>query len=74
MKKFKVLILPQAQDDFRDAVKYYKEIDEKLGKRFVKITKSTVNDLKKTAMYQIKYEQIRLHQTPKPGLVLISLI
>ena len=60
MKKFKVLILPQAQDDFRDAVKYYKEIDEKLGKRFVKITKSTVNDLKKTAMYQIKYEQIRL--------------
>ncbi len=60
MKKFKVLILPQAQDDFRDAVKYYKEIDEKLGKRFVKITKSTVNDLKKTAMYQIKYEQMRL--------------
>ena len=53
MKKFTIQILPKAQDDFRDAVKYYKDIDEKLGKRFVKITKSTVNDLKKTAMYQI---------------------
>jgi hypothetical protein len=60
MKKFTIQILPKAQDDFRDAVKYYKDIDEKLGKRFVKITKSTVNDLKKTAMYQIKYDQMRL--------------
>ena len=60
MKKYTINILPKAQDDFRDAVKYYRDIDEKLAKRFVKITKSTVNDLKKTAMYQIKYDQMRL--------------
>ena len=60
MTKFTVEILPQAQDDFLDAVKYYRDIDEKLGKRFIKITKSTVNDLKKIAMYQIKYDQMRL--------------
>ena len=56
MKKFKVVILPQAQDDFRDAVKYYRDIEEKLGERFIKITKSTVNELKKLPMYQIKYD------------------
>ena len=56
MKKFKVVILPQAQDDFRDAVKYYRDIEEKLGERFIKITKYTVNELKKLPMYQIKYE------------------
>ena len=44
MKKYTINILPKAQDDFRDAVKYYRDIDEKLAKRFVKITKSTVND------------------------------
>ncbi len=60
MKKFKVVILPQAQDDFRDAVKYYRDIEGKLGERFIKITKSTVNELKKLPMYQIKYEQMRL--------------
>jgi toxin ParE1/3/4 len=60
MKRFKVVILPQAQDDFRDAVKYYSDINEKLGKRFVKTTKSTVNELKKIPMFQIKYDQMRL--------------
>jgi toxin ParE1/3/4 len=60
MKKFKVEILTQAQDDFREAVKYYKDIDPKLGKRFVKVTKSIVNDLKKMPMFQIKYDQMRL--------------
>lgn len=60
MKKFDVVILPQAEDDFRDAVNYYSDIHPKLGKRFVKITKSTVNELKKMPLYQIKYDQIRL--------------
>ena len=60
MKKFNVVILPQAEDDFRDAFNYYSEINQKLGKRFIKITKSTVNDLKKMPLYQVKYDEIRL--------------
>ena len=34
MKKFDVVILPQAEDDFRDAVNYYSDINNKLAKRF----------------------------------------
>ena len=60
MKKYTVVILPEAEADFRDAVKYYNDINPKLGQRFVKITKSTVNDLKKMPHYQIKYDEIRL--------------
>ena len=60
MKKFNVVILPQAEDDFRDALNYYSDINQKLGKRFIKITKSTVNDLKKMPLYQVKYDEIRL--------------
>jgi plasmid stabilization system protein ParE len=60
MKKFDVVILPQAEDDFRDAVNYYSDINQKLAKRFIKVTKSTVNELKKMPLYQIKYDQIRL--------------
>lgn len=60
MKKFKVSILPEAEDELRDAYKYYKEINIKLATRFLKTTKSTVNDLRKMPMYQIKFDQIRL--------------
>ncbi len=60
MKKFKVVVLTQVQDDLKDAVEYYKKIDISLAKRFLKATKTTVNDLKKMPMFQIKYDQIRL--------------
>lgn len=60
MKKFKVVILSEAQNDFSNAIDYYSKIDIKLTKRFVKATKTTVNDLKKMPLFQIKYDQIRL--------------
>jgi hypothetical protein len=58
MKKFKAVILSQAQDDLKDAIDHYKKIDILLAKRFLKATKTTVNDLKKMPMFQIKYDQI----------------
>ncbi len=67
MKKFKAVILSEAQDDFKDAIDHYKKIDILLAKRFLKATKTTVNDLKKMPMFQIKYDQIRLriiHKVP----------
>jgi len=60
MKKYKVVILSQAQNDLRDAINHYKKIDILLAKRFLKAIKITVNDLKKMPMFQIKYDQIRL--------------
>lgn len=60
MRKFKVQILSAAQIDFEEAVDYYRQIDEKLAIRFVKATKTTVEDLRKMPMYQIKYDQIRI--------------
>ena len=60
MKKIKVVILSEAQDDLKDAIDHYKKIDILLAKRFLKATKTTVNDLKKMPMFQIKYDQIRL--------------
>lgn len=60
MKRFKVVILSEAQNDLRYAIDYYSKIDIKLAKRFLKATKTTVNDLKKMPLFQIKYDQIRL--------------
>jgi plasmid stabilization system protein ParE len=60
MKKFKAVILSEAQDDLKDAIDHYKKIDILLAKRFLKAAKTTVNDLKKMPLFQIKYDQIRL--------------
>ena len=60
MKKIKVVILSEAQDDLKEAFDHYKKIDVLLAKRFLKAAKTTVNDLKKMPMFQIKYDQIRL--------------
>lgn len=60
MKKFEVFIHPEAENDLKKAYLYYREIDSKLAKRFLKITNITVRDLKKMPFFQVKYDNMRL--------------
>jgi hypothetical protein len=47
-------------EDIQNAVDYYSNINENLGKRFYKLVKGELNSLKKDALlYQIRYKNIR---------------
>ena len=50
MKRFKVLVLDEAENDFIKAIEYYKTINLTVAKKFYKATNSTLNDLKKNPL------------------------
>jgi toxin ParE1/3/4 len=60
MKKFKILILNQASEEFEEAFEYYKKINPKLAKKFFNQTNISLNDLKKNPFYQIRYDDFRM--------------
>ncbi|MBI2258941.1 MAG: type II toxin-antitoxin system RelE/ParE family toxin [Flavobacteriia bacterium] len=60
MKKFKILILNQASEEFEEAFEYYKEINPKIAKKFFNQTNIALNDLKKNPFYQIRYDDFRM--------------
>ena len=60
MKRFKVLVLDEAENDFIKAIEYYKTINLTVAKKFYKATNTTLNDLKKNPFYQIRYDDFRM--------------
>ncbi len=60
MKRFKVLLLDEAGNDFSNALEYYKKINLIIAHKFHKATSKSLNDLKKNPFYQIRYDDFRI--------------
>jgi plasmid stabilization system protein ParE len=59
--KYPVLILKQAQDDIREARKYYNKQQKGLGTRFLKAVKAKIKPVSENPLgYQIRYQTVRM--------------
>lgn len=59
--KYPVLILKRAQDDLRDARKYYNKQQKGLGIRFLKEAKAKIKTLQDNPLgYQLRYQTVRM--------------
>jgi hypothetical protein len=57
---FNVILNEALVEDIQNAVDYYSNTNENLGKRFYKLVKGELKSLKKDALlYQIRYKNIR---------------
>ena len=56
---FKVLVEGRAKADIQKGIDYYDEINKELGLKFEKAVDKEITGLKKHALYQIKYKNIR---------------
>ena len=66
MKKYKVMIEPEALSDIQDITNWYNETQAKLGKRFLDTTIAKINRLSKDPqIFAIRYQEIRCMQVPK---------
>lgn len=60
MKPFKVIILPEAQMDLRQATAYYQEINDALSKRFVATARQALFQIRMQPFsYSFLYSDIR---------------
>jgi toxin ParE1/3/4 len=60
MKKFKIIILNDAIQDFNDALHYYRNINPKLAQKLYTSVDATLKHIKQTPFYQIRYDQFRM--------------
>lgn len=60
MHNYKIIILDDANNDFREAISYYKNIKPTLAKAFITAVKTAINDLKKNPFYEVRYNDFRL--------------
>jgi len=59
---FKVSILKTVKSDLRDASDYYGAISKELKARFLTNFNDTLNQLKDTPYFQIRFDEFRLRQ------------
>lgn len=58
---YKVVIIDEAKLDFREALKYYKDINPKLSSRFNQSFKESLKIIKeKPELFQIRFENVRI--------------
>lgn len=58
---YKVVIVDEAKLDFREALKYYKDINHKLSRRFNQTFKESLKIIKeKPELFQIRFEDVRI--------------
>lgn len=58
---YKIVIIDEAKMDYKEALKYYKDINPKLGKRFNQSFKDSLDLIKKKPeLFQIRFENIRI--------------
>jgi toxin ParE1/3/4 len=65
MHNYKIIILDDADNDFRQALSYYKNIKPALAKAFITAVKTAINDLKKNPFYEVRYNDFRLKLVKK---------
>ncbi len=74
MKKFKIVLYKDAIADFNDALKYYRNINPNVAKKFYTAVNSTFTNLKKNPFYQIRYDNFRMKLVKKFPYVLHFII
>lgn len=58
---YKVVIIDEAKLDFREALKYYKDINPKLSRRFNQSFKESLKIIReKPELFQIRFEDVRI--------------
>ena len=58
---YKIVIIDEAKLDYKEALKYYKDINPKLRKRFNQSFKDSLDIIeKKTELLQIRFENVRI--------------
>lgn len=65
MNKYRVLILPEATDDLKQAKKWYRQHNAELPKRFIKEVKNTINRIRLTPFANaIRYQNVHVGIVP----------
>jgi toxin ParE1/3/4 len=59
MRRYKIAIEPRAFGEIQQAIDYYNERQKGLGKRFLSSVKKTVEIIRESPFYQIRYDDVR---------------
>lgn len=58
---YKIVILPEAKNDFKEAIGYYKTINPKLSGRFYGSFKESLNSIKSHPLrFHLRYDDVRI--------------
>lgn len=58
---YKIVIVDEAKLDFREAFKYYKDINPKLSKKFSKSFKESLKIVKENPeLFQVRFDDVRI--------------
>ena len=59
MRPYKMVIAPRALQEIQDAIDHYNGKQKGLGKRFFSGVKKTIEVIRKSPFYQIRYDDVR---------------